>query len=100
MSEADKALQVQATSENTVSSTPTDWTFGIKNRNNISTTPKDETVVVKAKQAVVDHWKVIVAVLVVLVVLFFLLAGSEKFNTSQVTDVLAKYNPLKLLRKK
>lgn len=63
-------------------------------------TPEKDTVVVKAKQAVVDHWKVIVAVLVVLVVLFFLLAGSEKFNTSQVTDVLAKYNPLKLLRKK
>lgn len=82
MSEADKALQVQA--ETAV----------------VKVEPKQETVVEKTKQAVVDHWKVIVAVLVVLVVLFFLLAGSEKFNTSQVTDVLGKYNPLKYLHKK
>lgn len=84
MSEADKALQVQATPETAV----------------VKVEPKQETVVEKTKQAVVDHWKVIVAVLVVLVVLFFLLAGSEKFNTSQVTDALAKYNPLKYLHKK
>jgi len=61
--------------------------------------PKEEGLVTKTKQVVVDHWKLILAVLVVLVVLFFFLSAPEKF-TSEVNDFLAKYNPLKLLKKK
>jgi hypothetical protein len=68
---------------------------GVKAHPDASAPPSDknEGLVETTKKAVVNHWKVILAVLVVLLVLLFVLpALSERF-TNRTVDMIAFRNP-------
>ena len=56
-------------------------------------TSSTEGVIAKAKKTIVDHWKIIAAIVLVLVILLFVLpALSERF-TNRTVDMIAFRNP-------